>query len=87
VFAGYTPSHIAITRGPTRVTDHRDLDQVAFRKSSYSGTENCVEVAIAAGADIVLRDSKSRSTTLIFTPDEWTAFLSGVKAGEFDIPD
>lgn len=61
--------------------------QVEFRKSSYSEPqENCVEVA--AGADAVaVRDSKDLDgPVLSFTRDEWSAFLAGVKAGEFDGP-
>ena len=59
-----------------------------YRKSSYSGTENCVEVAVAANV-VRLRDSKrgSHGIALVFTSDEWSAFLSGVRAGEFDLPD
>lgn len=34
---------------------------------------------------IAVRDSKDASrTTLIFNEDEWKAFVTGVKDGEFD---
>jgi hypothetical protein len=35
----------------------------------------------------VVRDSKDpeRRTSLVFTRDEWTAFVAGVKNGEFDL--
>jgi hypothetical protein len=37
---------------------------------------------------IALRDSKDRSLPPHhFTPAEWTAFLSGVRAGEFNLDD
>lgn len=56
-----------------------------FAKSSFSyGGGDCVEVAYHDGR-IALRDSKDRySPTLWFTRSEWRAFVSGVRAGEFD---
>jgi hypothetical protein len=55
-------------------------------KSSYCAADKpqCVEVALTA-AGVQVRDSKSPVATLRFTVDEWTAFLAGVKAGEFDL--
>lgn len=58
-----------------------------FSKASFSQYtwNQCVQVAIRSDV-IGLRDSKdSAKTTLTFTPNEWSAFLKGVKAGEFDI--
>jgi hypothetical protein len=57
-----------------------------WRKSSFSnGGDNCVEVA-ANGGTVAVRDSKDRGQTpLVFTRDEWAAFLAGAKAGEFDL--
>lgn len=58
--------------------------EVAFRKSSFSRA-TCVEVA-AIGGEVVVRDSKDpEGTALRFTNDEWTAFIAGVKADEFDL--
>ena len=57
-----------------------------FRKSSFSANAGCVEVRLLPDGRIALRDSKD--TTLPphhFTPVEWTAFLAGVRAGEFDL--
>jgi hypothetical protein len=35
---------------------------------------------------IDVRDTKDlNSPTLSFTPDEWNAFIQGVKLGEFDL--
>ncbi len=70
-----------------------DLDRAAWRKSSRSaGNGSRVEVATIAGSKensdrvIAVRDSKDRQgPVLIFTPDEWTAFTSGVRDGEFDL--
>lgn len=44
-----------------------------------------MEVAFVDGK-IGVRDSKDqRGPVLVFTPHEWTAFLSGVRGGEFDL--
>ncbi|MEV0755843.1 DUF397 domain-containing protein [Streptosporangium sp. NPDC050280] len=78
-----------------------DLSKARWRKSSLSGNNggNCVEVAelenVTEGpahkADhpdlIAVRDSKDpEGPKLFFTPAEWTAFINGVKADEFDLP-
>jgi hypothetical protein len=55
-----------------------------YRKSSFSQME-CVEVAPLPDGIISLRDSKDTSrATHSFTPEEWAAFVAGVKEGEFD---
>jgi hypothetical protein len=56
----------------------------AWRKSSASGSSNCVEVSFGDGS-VSVRHSKSVTTELRFTPAEWIAFLAGVRAGEFDM--
>jgi len=64
-----------------------DLSHAEWQKSSRSGPncDNCVEVAFVDGA-IAVRDSKNTTgPTLIFTPDEWDAFVGGAKDGEFDL--
>ncbi|GGO66334.1 DUF397 domain-containing protein [Nonomuraea cavernae] len=65
----------------------RELDTAIWRKSSHSGPDggNCVEVAELSGGRRGVRDSKNLTgPALIFTPDEWNAFIAGVKNGEFD---
>jgi Domain of unknown function (DUF397) len=62
-----------------------DLPAAVWRKSSRSGANGCVEVAVCEGA-VAVRDSKDkRGPVLRFTPREWDAFLSGVGNGEFDL--
>ncbi|MFG1877854.1 DUF397 domain-containing protein [Sphaerisporangium sp. NPDC049003] len=76
-----------------------DLSKARWRKSSFSGNNggDCVEVADLSGrADewghefgpvelIAVRDSKNPDgPKLFFVPDEWAAFLNGVKVGEFE---
>jgi len=60
-------------------------DNGEYRKSSYSGAAGCVEIApVAEGVN--LRDSKApNGKVLFFTNEEWTAFLHGVRDGEFDL--
>ena len=55
-------------------------------KSSLSfSNSNCVEVADLADGRVGVRHSKdSGGPVLRFTPDEWRAFLGGVRNGEFD---
>jgi hypothetical protein len=62
-----------------------DWENVRFRKSVLSSTGGCVEVAHQDGL-IGVRDSKARPAgpVLEFTLHEWSCFLSGVHAGEFD---
>jgi hypothetical protein len=54
-------------------------------KSSFSGpTQNCVEMQ-RDGKYIAVRDSKDpNGYILLFTELEMTAFIKGVKNGEFD---
>jgi len=57
-----------------------------WHKSSYSGDDSaCVEVAKLDGGGRAVRDTKNRDGgALTFTEAEWSAFISGVRAGEFD---
>lgn len=54
-------------------------------KSSASGADGCVQIALT-GSDLVLvRDSKDPDgAVLTFDAQEWDAFLAGAKSGEFD---
>jgi hypothetical protein len=60
-----------------------------WKKSSRSmaGDNNCVEVALAPDSNSLVAVRNSRDPEggiLYFTLDEWRAFASGVKDGEFD---
>lgn len=64
-----------------------DLRTAKWRKSSLSGDNGgqCVEVATNVPGIVAVRDSKDpHGPALIFTPEEWSAFLGGAKGGEFD---
>jgi Domain of unknown function (DUF397) len=52
-----------------------------WKKSSYSGQGNCVEVAPLRNG-MAVRDSKNPDGPVLrFSADAWQAFVSGIKAG------
>jgi hypothetical protein len=64
----------------------REPDGLVWVKSSLSfANGNCVEVADLSGGEIGVRNSRDAAGPVLrFTPDEWHAFLGGVRNGEFD---
>jgi hypothetical protein len=62
-----------------------DFSTANWRKSVASGDAGCVEVAYVDGV-IGVRDTKDQGAgpVLMFTQREWTAFLAGAQAGEFE---
>jgi hypothetical protein len=67
--------------------DGIDPASLAWHKSSYSeGGGECVETAVLPDRRVALRDSKQPDgAILLYTAAEWSAFLTGVEAGEFDL--
>ncbi|MFZ4297640.1 DUF397 domain-containing protein [Streptomyces cinereoruber] len=60
-----------------------DLNDITWRKSSYSNTDggNCLEVADHLPL-VPVRDSKvPDGPALVFGGDAWTSFVGGVKRG------
>ncbi len=57
-----------------------------FVKSGWCGNRpKCVTVARNKHG-VAVRDTKDKSKkTLVFTHGEWSAFLQGVRSGEFDV--
>jgi len=64
-----------------------DLPAVTWRKSRRSGPQggNCVEIAKLADGQVAIRNSRHPAgPALVFSPDEWAAFVGGAKDGDFD---
>jgi len=57
-----------------------------WRKSEKcNGAASCVEVARINSGNVAVRHSAAPyEAILVFTLDEWSAFIAGVKNGEFD---
>jgi hypothetical protein len=58
-----------------------------WRKSSYTnGRASCVEVALGLPQAVAVRDSKNpNGPKLTVTPATWSAFVTGIKNGLFDL--
>lgn len=63
------------------------IEDHEFRKSTDTGIDRfaCVEVARRPDVIAVRNSTDPEKHALYFTPDEWTAFISGAKRGEFDL--
>ncbi|MBF6093331.1 DUF397 domain-containing protein [Nocardia cyriacigeorgica] len=58
-----------------------------FKSSKSSSTKECVEVAHLDSGIVGVRDSKNPAgPVLVFTPDEWDAFLVSARNGELNRP-
>lgn len=56
-----------------------------FQVSNYCGAGACVAVAALDNGQVAVRDEKVQDgPLLIFTANEWDAFVAGVKDGQFD---
>jgi hypothetical protein len=56
-----------------------------WRKASFCSASGCVIVRRREDGMVVIGDSKgSNSLQLAYTPAEFSAFIGGMKAGEFD---
>jgi hypothetical protein len=53
-----------------------------YRKSSKCANATCVEVKISSHV-VSVRDNEG--AVVMYTHDEWKAFVEGVKLGEFDV--
>ena len=60
-----------------------------FKKSSFSNADReifsrCVEVCIEEKV-VTVRHTKNYSVEIQYSPEEWDAFIKGVKNNEFDL--
>ena len=67
------------------------LPEVAWHISSWSDNAggNCVEAGpLADGSGrVALRHSRvPDGAVIVYTREEWSAFVAGVRSGEFDFP-
>jgi hypothetical protein len=67
-----------------------DLSRAEFKKSSLSGANSCVEVAMLDG-QVAVRDSKQArrdgpdaAPVLVFSGEAWEEFLHSARSGKFD---
>jgi hypothetical protein len=69
-----------------KVDDMTILDDT-WRKATKSNNNGaCAELRAGADGGVQIRDSKNPDgPTLVFTAQEWDAFLDGAKNGEFEI--
>jgi predicted secreted Zn-dependent protease len=64
-----------------------EWNRTVWRKSTTSGTGNCVEVAFVAELVLVRSSQKPSEPVLSFSRQEWASFLEGVSNGEFALPE
>lgn len=68
---------------PTRWSLPGRLNWIKSTLSYSNGA--CVEVASLPGGHVGVRNSRDTTGPVLkFTPDEWHAFIAGVRNGEFD---
>lgn len=67
-------------------TQADQIPGVTWVKSSFSGANGeCVEVAQLSNGEVAMRNSRDPSgPALVYTRAEISAFVAGVKSGEFD---
>jgi hypothetical protein len=65
-----------------------DVTGAVWHKSTRSsGGNNCVEAATNLAGVVPVRDTKDRDGgTLTFGSEAWSAFVDGIKGGEFNLP-
>jgi Domain of unknown function (DUF397) len=73
---------------PARRSEREDrqlgAEEINWRKSSFSGTQDCVEVRQFADR-VQIRDSKNRrASALSVSSGQWHAFVAGLRSGGFE---
>ncbi len=61
------------------------MRELGWRKSSYTGRNECVEIAEASGS-AAIRDSKNpRGAELRVSTGSWKSFVTQIKDGHYDL--
>lgn len=68
------------------MSDSEPID-AAWHKSTASGGGECAEVALTEGSVLMRHSQHPSGAVLVFSHSEWSAFLAGVRNGEFDLTD
>ena len=64
-----------------------DISNAAWISSRFCSASACVQVAHLPGGRVAIRDSKNTAgPAYVFDREEWAAFITGVRAGDFDLP-
>jgi hypothetical protein len=61
------------------------MDGAVFRPPARCETGDCVQVAFVDGRVAVRDGKRPDGPVLLFTREEWDAFVAGAKDGEFDV--
>jgi Domain of unknown function (DUF397) len=72
-----------MANGDRIVVPAQQISDADWRKSTFSGQHACVEVAMLDGRVAVRHSRQPSGPALVFTADEWSAFLQGAWHGEF----
>jgi hypothetical protein len=72
-----------MANGDRIVVPAQQISDEKWRKSTFSGQHACVEVALLDGQVAVRHSRRPSGPALVFTADEWSAFLQGAWHGEF----
>jgi hypothetical protein len=63
------------------------ISNAAWITSRFCNNSACVQVAHLPGGLVAIRDSKDTTRPAhVFDREEWASFITGVKAGDFDLP-
>jgi hypothetical protein len=62
-----------------------DLSDVVWRRTARCNNGDCVEVAFTHDEVGIRSSTDQQGPMLMFSRAEWTAFLHGVRGGEFDL--
>jgi hypothetical protein len=68
------------------VTEPEHTGLVWHKSSASGGQGDCVEVAVGAQSVYVRHSRHAEDRPLAFRYEEWAAFLTGVRNGEFELP-